>query len=214
MTPSLTISADNPNTLSGTAPRYIAVVIGLATLSLSCWWIAPLALSQQAELAAQVGTLRGDLWKRAGWALMREPASSSSTQGKDAVRDAAEDAFRRALERSPMDSEAWFGLALATQQLGGPTSSAALKMSYYTGFNTRALLADRLMLLASTDISGDPELQDMMRRQVALILNRLPELEPILKRAYSIADTANRQLIARQLRELGKNPQAYFGRSS
>jgi hypothetical protein len=191
--------------LSGTALRYVAVLIGLATLSLSCWWIAPLALPGQSELAAQIGALRGGLWKRAGWTLMKLPDSSGSQ---------AKDAFQRALELSPMDSEAWLGLALATERASGRISSSALKTSYYTGFNTRALLAERLMLLAGTDLSGDPELQDILRRQVGLIMSRLPDLEPILKRAYSIAGTANRQTIANKLRELGKDPQTYFGRSS
>lgn len=202
----MTIAADTTsNTLSGTAPRYVAVLIGLVTLSLSCWWIAPLALTEQPELAAQIGALRGNLWKRAGWALMKQP-DPSSTQ--------AADAFRRALQMSPMDSEAWLGLALATQRVSTRTSSSALKMSYYTGFNNKALFTERLMLLAGADISKDPELQDILGRQVGLILTRLPELQSILKRAYSIAGPGTRQLIANKLRELGKDPQTYFGRSS
>lgn len=201
----MTIATDNnSNRRSGTAPRYVAVLIGLVTLSLSCWWITPLVLPRQSEPAAQIGAVRGGLWKRAGWALMKE-ADSSGT--------AARDAFQRALELSPMDSEAWLGLALATEHVSARTSSSALKMSYYTGFNTRALLAERLMLLAGTDISGDPELQDILRRQVGLILTGLPELQPILKRAYSIAGAANRQAIADRLREFGKDPQTYLGRS-
>lgn len=179
-------------------PRVAALIVGLATFSISLWWLAGESISRSPDVAAKFAAVRGDLWKLAGWARLRA-AESSGEQAKDA--------FERALELSPMDSDAWFGLALATERFGwlGRNSAQALKMSYYTGFNSRSLIADRLLLLARTETADSPELQDLLRRQVGLILRRLPELRPAIEQAYSTATGLNRQLIEAAYRERGED---------
>lgn len=170
-------------------------LIGVASLALSSWWLVADAMHANPALAAKVGAVRGALWLDAGRSALEEPNAS---------REQVEAGFRRSLELSPMNSSAWFGLASATERLDwlNQTSSKALKMSYYTGFNVRQLIAGRLALLAQIDSTRDPELGDLLRRQIHLILTRAPELKSALAPAYRTASGANRQIFEDEFLEL------------
>ncbi|WP_284416927.1 MULTISPECIES: hypothetical protein [unclassified Bradyrhizobium] len=171
------------------------------TLVLSSWWICADALTGRPRLAAEIGAVRADLWKRAG-------SSSLAAAGDSA--DEAHPLYERAVASSPMDSEAWLGLATATDRFSwiSQRSSRALKMSYYTGANLKSLLAERLLLLARIDTTNDPELRDMLASQTALVLARLPDLRPAIGRAYLAAGDANRLIIAAKVKEAGADLQA------
>jgi hypothetical protein len=189
--------------------RSAALIVGIATFSLSAWWLAAEAMRDDPALAAQTGVLRGELWLRYGWAAAGGPNASAAIERDrqhDHRADQAEAAFRRSVDLSPMNARAWFGLAWIGERFDwlNRGSSKALKMSYYTGFNDRDLIADRLLLLAQADTSADLELQDLLRQQIRLILSRAPELEAAAARAYGAATEANRKIIAAEYRELGR----------
>lgn len=173
------------------APAFVpaAFLVGAATLALSAWWLAADGL--RGRPAAEVGVVRSELWLRDGWSELQ------------ASPETAEAAFTRALRFSPMDAGAWFGLASATGRFDwlNPTASRALKMSYYTGFNRRDLIAPRLMLLVQIDTTRDVELGDLLRRQIRLILTRAPELKPAIGQAYRAAVDVNRRIIEAELKD-------------
>ncbi|CAL80647.1 hypothetical protein BRADO7063 [Bradyrhizobium sp. ORS 278] len=180
--------------------RGIPLAIGGLTLLLSLWWSCADALSGRPRLAAEIGAVRTNLWKLAG--------ASALSPGNTATDDAAP-LYERAVETSPMDSEAWLGLATATERFSwiNQRSSRALKMSYYTGAHLRSLMADRLLLMARIDSTNDPELRDMLASQTALILSRLPDLRPAIGRAYLAAGEANRRIIAQTTKAAGTDIQ-------
>lgn len=169
-------------------------LIGAVTLALSSWWLAADLSRAKPALSAEIGAIRGELWFRKGSLASESPTASV---------ESAEAAFRRSLELAPMNSSAWFGLAAATERLDwlNQASSRALKMSYYTGFNERHLIAQRLQLLAQIDTTRDPELGDLLRRQIRLILTRAPELVPAIASAYRGASESNRQIIEAEFQE-------------
>ena len=173
----------------------VVVLVGVATLALSAWWLAADALRGRPTLAAGIGVVRSELWLRDGWSEL--PASPET----------AEAAFTRALRLSPMDAGAWFGLASATGRFDwlNPTASRALKMSYYTGFNRGDLIAPRLILLAQVDTARDVELVDLLRRQIRLILSRAPELKGAIGQAYRVAGDANRHIIEQEFKDANQD---------
>lgn len=179
------------------SPTFVpaAAAIGAATLALSAWWLAADALRGKPAIAADVGMVRGELWLRDGWSELQTSP------------EAAEAAFTRALRLSPMDAGAWFGLASATGRFDwlNPTASKALKMSYYTGFNRRDLIAPRLILLAQVDTTRDVELVDLLQRQIRLILTRAPELKGAIGQAYRVAGDANRRIIEAEFKDANQS---------
>jgi hypothetical protein len=74
------------------------------------------------------------------------------------------------------------------------SAEPVLKMSYYTAPNELALLPLRLNVsLHAKGVIDDAELQDMVRRDISVILTRAPALKPALVAAY-------RSVFARQNR--------------
>jgi hypothetical protein len=79
--------------------------------------------------------------------------------------------------------------ALADQyKWSGYQPSLLLKMSYYTAPNELALLPLRPNVsLHAKGVIDDAELQDMVRRDISVILTRAPALKPALVAAYRSA---------------------------
>ena len=74
--------------------------------------------------------------------------------------------------------------ALANRyKLAGYDTAALLKMSYYTAPNELSLLPMRLQVALASDVR-EAELRDMIKRDIRLVLSRLPALEPALVAAY------------------------------
>jgi hypothetical protein len=68
-------------------------------------------------------------------------------------------------------------------------------MSYYTAPNELALFPLRLnVLLHAKEVMDDAELQDMVRRDISVILTRAPALKPALVAAYRPAFAARQSL--------------------
>ncbi|RXH16934.1 hypothetical protein EAS54_16305 [Bradyrhizobium guangzhouense] len=148
-------------------------------------------------LAAPIDPVRSEFWLAKGF------ASLDSDRPEE-----AQAALRHSLALSPMNARAWYGYALAAERFDwlNRTSSRALKMSYYTGFNQSDLVEGRLLLLARADTRADPELELLLRRQVRSIILRAPALEPLLERTYFAATEVNREIIASEMRQAGRTP--------
>lgn len=175
------------------------LMLGMVNAALAAWWLSTELLRSHPATAAEIGMIRGDLWLADGIALSATavPLTANGAQG----------AIERSLLFAPMNSAAWFALASVTERLNwvSGTASNALKMSYYTGFNDKSLVAARLELLARTDAKGDTELGDILKRQIRLIVTRAPELKPAIVEAYATATPANKSVIEDELQDVDQD---------
>jgi hypothetical protein len=60
-------------------------------------------------------------------------------------------------------------------------------MSYYTGPNELSLVPLRLRVATNSNVLGDDEIQQFVRRDVRMILTRWPDLKDALIGAYRAA---------------------------
>jgi hypothetical protein len=99
------------------------------------------------------------------------------------------DDFARALRSSPLRGDIWLLLA-ATRKQNSPQSSttAMLKMSYYTAPNDLDLLPLRVSVaLADDAMVREPDLRELIKRDVSLVVRHRPALKPALVTAYRAA---------------------------
>jgi hypothetical protein len=165
------------------------------TLALSSWRLAGEIFHGETDFATRIDPVRAEFWLAKGRAALQ-----------DGRLEEAEIALRHSIACAPMNARAWYGLSRATERFDwlNRTSSRALKMSYYTGFNESDLIEGRLQLLVRTDTASDPELELLLRRQVRSIVTRAPELEQVLDRTYSVATERNREVIASEMRQANR----------
>jgi hypothetical protein len=102
------------------------------------------------------------------------------------------------LAQSPLNSRTWFILALAraAQHKSTVEVAAALKMSYYSGPTDIAIMKVRLAFSVQLTFEPDPELVDMIKREVRNIILGPPGLRNILIDAYCRALPEGRAVIA------------------
>lgn len=114
-------------------------------------------------------------------AIQRGKAGSAAAGYAD-----ARSRVRQALSAAPDDPELWLALALLERQQdpNGPAALEALKMSYFTAPSDAGLTPVRLDAAALSDALTDPDLAELARGDVRLILTRRPELKPALVQAY------------------------------
>lgn len=206
--------------------RVALALFGLALMTQAAWilsaeryspWRLQLATDQtpasnssvgdRIRTAASIAIVRGDLWAASAMAQLEPQVGRPSTDRGGGARDApsapepALKALNRALHYAPHRGDVWLTLAMLADRYkpGGYDTSALLRMSYYTAPNELRLLPARLHVALAADTAvSDPELQDMIRRDVSLVLTRLPSLRPALVAAYQSA-SPGRKLVADRL---------------
>src|SRR5262249_47252104 len=130
------------------------------------------------------------------------PVEDVGTSAAAAVR--ARGAVERALVFAPHEARAWLVLADFEARLD-PTSrkaAAALRMSYYTGPNETALIPVRLTTFGQLDADADAELQQLVRHELANVINRRPELRWAIGSAYRAALPAGKKFFETTVREI------------
>lgn len=146
--------------------------------------------------AASTAKVRGDLWADSGFALVARPwADPAVRPNPDNVPEPALNAFIRTLHYSPHRGDVWLMLAALANRyrLAGYDTGALLKMSYYTAPNELGLLPLRLRVALGDDAAvNEPELRDMIKRDISLVLSRQPALKPALLDAYRSASGAGK----------------------
>jgi hypothetical protein len=198
----------------GTEPRFRAVILVSAViLGLQTAWLvlpewfrnapgSPLDASQpiNANRAAQLGGVRGDLWADAtltqdgvDWTSSGTFLRPFSPEVLERVRAGA----KQALAYSPHDARLWLVLAAIDARLQTPSeqAAAALKMSYYTGPNELRLIPLRLLVAVRPGVLADSELQQLFLNELRVALNRNGELQQAIVGAYREADPAAKRLI-------------------
>lgn len=165
--------------------------------------------------AAEIGLVRGDLWADAAFAygsllwIKDQRASDADVVPLSRTRSLTE----RAIAWAPHDARLWLLLA-ATYSLNDPPSkigsaplnnerlSAALRMCYYTGANTVALIRERLFLALQSQLLQDAEFQEFVRHDIKIAIIRNAEFAPVIAEAYRNAPAPGRQFIEKVLGEL------------
>jgi hypothetical protein len=163
-----------------------------------------------AGLAAEIGVLRGDLW--ASYALTLQAgllaeAKIAKPRGSVDVSEYGREAAMTAVELAPTDARIWLLLALIDQRLDrlGRRTLGPLKMSYYTDPNDAAIIPTRLLIATRSPAIADPELKELVSREIRTIVTRRPDLKSALLDAYRGALPEGRQLIDSRVAELNQN---------
>ena len=213
-----TVPAPSPS-FDRTWPRVALAIFGLLLTEQAAWIlsaekyfpsetlspveqnaVATSASRQEIWKAASVAKVRGDLWAESGFdragRLWLNPATELDKNG---IPEPALDDFTHALLYSPHRGDVWLMLAALANRykVAGYDAAALLKMSYYTAPNELALVPLRLHVALGTE-TRESELREMIKRDIGLVLSRLPSLKPALSAAYRSAP-ANGKILAENL---------------
>jgi hypothetical protein len=147
-----------------------------------------------AALAAHIAVIRGDFWFDD--ALLSSLQSSEAKDAQAATMDDARTAVIRSARLSPHNSRAWLLLALIDSKLGqnAQQQSEALKMSYYTGPDDKALVPWRIGLAVQSPALGDPDFLSLVSSEL-LVAMREPALRPVVAAAYGHASADGKRLL-------------------
>jgi hypothetical protein len=155
---------------------------------------ATVGLAEQDKIkqTASFAAVRGDLWAESaftyGGHLWVDHAIDLNAEDKlstDAIVS-----LTQTLRYSPHRGDVWLMFAALADQnkLSGYQPSSLLKMSYYTAPNELALFPLRLNVsLHAKGLIEDTEIQDIVRRDISVILTRAPAMRPALAAAYNSA---------------------------
>jgi hypothetical protein len=165
-----------------------AVVLGFQ----SAWLLLAEFSRAEAEWAAEIAGIRGDLWAESAFAYAH---SMQGDAGGDVKLARALSSLGRALAYAPLQSSAWLMLAeLASRyQLPDIDAKEVLKMSYYTGPSELELMPLRLWIAAHSYPFSDHELLDSFSREVRLLFTHRQNSAVIA--AYNAAQPGGKQFI-------------------
>jgi hypothetical protein len=170
---------------------------------------ATIALADQDKIkqAASLAVVRGDLWAESAFTygdhLQTDQAMDMNADDK--LNTVALKSLTEALRYSPHRGDVWLMFAALADQYKwvGYQPSSLLKMSYYTAPNELALVPLRLdVSLHIKGVIDDAELQDMVRRDISVILTDAPALKPALVAAYKSALPQSKAFAERVISEI------------
>src|SRR6266851_10041652 len=170
---------------------------------------ATIAFAEQDKIkqAASLAVVRGDLWAESAFTHGSQLWIDRAREldAGDQLNGEARTTLTRALRYSPHRGDVWLMFAALADQFkwSGYQPSLLLKMSYYTAPNELALFPLRLdVSLHAKGVIDDAELQDMVRRDISVILSRAPALKPALVAAYRSALPQGKVLAERVISEI------------
>jgi hypothetical protein len=182
------------------AERYPFVRIGLPADAKAA--VTAFVERGRVRQAASFAVVRGDLWAESAftcagrlWTDQAMDLNSGDKSGREPLN-----ALTQALRYSPHRGDVWLMFAALADQYKWPgyQPAALLKMSYYTAPNELAWFPLRLSVsLRLKGVMEDAELQEMVGRDISLILMRAPALKPVLAAAYGAASPPGRALVQR-----------------
>ena len=207
--PTRSLAIDNASMRIGLG--CVAVVLIAQTIWLSARPSYPRSFPVEAPAASHVArqalprppssSLRGDgdLHPRR-LAPAQQPAANEAAVSKPEIGadPAALDVLARALQSSPVRGDLWLMLAALSKERKPAKYDVAalLKLSYYTAPNDLALLPLRLTV-ALGEVSGasEPELRELVQRDVKIALTKQSSLRPALIAAYQSASAEGKALV-------------------
>jgi hypothetical protein len=202
----------NPDTSDKSWLRIVLVLFGVFLSAQAAWILlaerdrlnytkipfdrktATMAFTEQDKIsyAASLAVVRGDLWAESAFTYGSQLWIDRAMElnAGDQLNTEARTTLNRALQYSPHRGDVWLMFAALADKYKWPgyQPSLLLKMSYYTAPNELALFPLRLKVsLHTKGAMDDAELQDMVRRDIGVILTRAPALKPALVAAYRSA---------------------------
>jgi len=210
----------NPNTSTKTWLRVALTLFGVFLSAQAAWILlaerhrlnhirlpvdgktATIALAEQDKIkqAASLAVVRGDLWAESAFTYGSQLWTDRAVEldARDQLNTEALKTLTRALRYSPHRGDVWLMFAALADKCkwSGYQPSLLLKMSYYTAPNELALFPLRLNVsLHAKVVIDDAELQDMVRRDIRVILTRAPALKPALVAALQVSLAARQSLL-------------------
>lgn len=113
-------------------------------------------------------------------------------------------AFSAVLQYSPLRGDVWLMLAALSKRHAAPyDTTGLLKMSYYTAPNALELIPLRLSVALGTDAAiKEPELRDLIRRDLKVAITSRTPLRPAIAAAYQSASADGRAFADSSILEL------------
>ena len=166
------------------------------------------------DWASAAAPFRGDLLANIAFAYSGPVTglfNAQASQQQAARRERALSSARHSLSFAPHASDVWLLLAALQRNEASRKSATieALKMSYLTSPGDATLFPARLLILSDPGVIGDPDLRNLARGDIRLILTRRPDLKPAIVRAYRSAGEETK----RYLQETAKSFDAGFAAS-
>ncbi|MCK1682384.1 hypothetical protein IVA87_23975 [Bradyrhizobium sp. 147] len=130
--------------------------------------------------------------------------SDKATDPQNTGRSTDLNAFSAVLEYSPLRGDVWLMLAaLSKQHAATYDTTSLLRMSYYTAPNALDLIPLRLSVALGIDAAiKDPELRDLIRRDLKVAITGRTALGPAIAAAYQSASADGRALAESSISEL------------
>jgi hypothetical protein len=151
-----------------------------------------------AQLAAAISPFRADLDANYASTVALaafQPRSDAALATQ--INVDAQERIIRVLKAAPHNSELWLLLALLRTQHKSDVRQIAepLKMSYFTAPNEARLMPLRIYTAALSDALSDPDLKELARGDVRLMLIRQPDLKPFVLSAYRRGSSLGRTFL-------------------
>jgi hypothetical protein len=170
---------------------------------------ATIASTERNEIkrAASLAAVRGDLWAESAFTYGDRlwPDHATDFNADPKLNADAIEALTQALRYSPHRGDVWLMFAALADQYKVPKyqPGSLLKMSYYTAPNELALFPTRLnVAFHAKGLIDDPEIQDMVRRDITVILTNAPALRPALVALYNSASPQAKAFAERVVTEI------------
>jgi hypothetical protein len=150
-----------------------------------------------ANWVAGVAPFRTDLKSDFTLTIATQALIGETSYYKPGINQEAQAAAKQALLAGPHDSRIWLVLALLRSQRNprDPQLAELLKMSYFTGPNFLEVVPTRLQAVATSVALDDPDLRELARGDVRLILTRRPDLRTTITDAYRRGSPAGKLFI-------------------
>jgi hypothetical protein len=161
---------------------------------------------KNATQAAALAMFRGDLWAASAFThadlLWKEPATASADD--ENVSKETQMDLEYALRYSPHRGDAWLMLAALADRYNWQEyqPNSLLKMSYLTAPSDLSLFPLRIKASLRPNAIQDPEIQDMIRRDIRVIVTKSPALKPALTTAYRTSSVEGKAFLDRTISEI------------
>jgi hypothetical protein len=111
---------------------------------------------------------------------------------------------RQSLSITPCDAELWLALALLQAQRDprDPVVTEALKMSYFTAPNDARLMPVRLDMATLSDALAYPDVKELVRGDVRLMVTRQPDMRGAVVLAYRRASTLGKAFLEESIQSI------------
>jgi hypothetical protein len=162
----------------------------------------------RAERAASFGFVRGDLWAESSFTHADLLWRNTTTDAQGAAEDVRARAnLERALAYAPHRGDVWLLMALLAERFkwSGVRPDALLKMCFYTAPKEITLVPQRLALWFRLGGIDELETQDMIERDIRLLLARGANAKSDLTNAYKTMLPGNRQVVDRIIGKVDPN---------